>query len=325
MSTTTEETIVVTAVQASLFDALKDYHVEPLWTVMSAMVPSKPKPKAVPTVWKYSELRPLLIESGRVVDQSEAERRVLMLINPTLKAPQTTDTLYAGLQLINPGETAKAHRHQAFALRFIIEGTGGYTAVGGSKLYMERGDVILTPRWQWHDHGKEGDGPMIWLDGLDLPMFQSIPINFAEGYRDDRYPNTSNLGDSPLKYPWDIVQQSLDSQEGHYAVYKYQSKSIPGEELSSIIGAQAERISGKSCSPVFQDTSSFVFHVYTGHGHTVVYDKGEKKRLEWKECDTFCIPSWTKFQHFNDGDENAYLFSYSDEPLQTNLGLHRAA
>ncbi|KAK9371468.1 RmlC-like cupin, partial [Lipomyces chichibuensis] len=189
MSTTTEETITVTAAQASLFDSLKDYNVEPLWTVMSAMVPSRPKPKAVPTVWKYSELRPLLIESGRVVDQEEAERRVLMLINPALKAPQTTDTLYAGLQLINPGETAKAHRHQAFALRFIIEGSGGYTAVGGSKLYMERGDVILTPRWQWHDHGKEGEGPMIWLDGLDLPMFQSIPINFAEEYANPRYPS----------------------------------------------------------------------------------------------------------------------------------------
>jgi gentisate 1,2-dioxygenase len=66
----------------------------------------------------------------------------------------TSDTLYGGLQLINPGETAPAHRHLAFALRFIVEGTRGFTAVSGEKIYMERGDVILTPSWQWHDHGR---------------------------------------------------------------------------------------------------------------------------------------------------------------------------
>lgn len=107
-----------------------------------------------------------------------------------IEAPCTTDTLYAGLQLINPGEVAPAHRHRAFALRFIIEGERGFTAVEGEKVYMERGDVILTPSWTWHDHGHEGDKPMIWLDGLDLPIFQYIPVNFAEHYADPRYPST---------------------------------------------------------------------------------------------------------------------------------------
>lgn len=108
----------------------------------------------------------------------------------SIEAPCTTDTLYAGLQLINPGEVAPAHRHRAFALRFIIEGERGFTAVEGEKIYMERGDVILTPPWQWHDHGHEGDDVMIWLDGLDLPMFQYIPVNFAEMYEESRYPST---------------------------------------------------------------------------------------------------------------------------------------
>ena len=47
---------------------------------------------------------------------------MLQLINPALRSPHTTDTLYAGLQLIMPGEVARAHRHVAFALRFIVEG-----------------------------------------------------------------------------------------------------------------------------------------------------------------------------------------------------------
>jgi gentisate 1,2-dioxygenase len=66
------------------------------------------------------------------------------------EAPYTTDTLYAGLQLVLPGETAPAHRHFAFAVRFIIEGNGGFTAVQGQRIKMSRGDFILTPVWQWH-------------------------------------------------------------------------------------------------------------------------------------------------------------------------------
>lgn len=124
---------------------------------MGAMVPPKPNPKAAVASWKYDVVRPLLLEAGRLVNAEEAERRVLMLVNPAMKAPHTTDTIYAGLQLILPGETAPAHRHVAFALRFIIEGDRGFTAVGGRKMVMERGDVILTPVWNWHDHGHEGN------------------------------------------------------------------------------------------------------------------------------------------------------------------------
>lgn len=140
----------------SYMQLLPPKNVEPLWTVMNAMVPPLPNPKASVASWKYKEIRPLLLEAGRLVSDKEAERRVLMLVNPTMKAPYTTDTIYAGLQLINPGETAPAHRHTAFALRFIIEGERGFTAVGGKKVIMRKGDVILTPSWQWHDHGHEG-------------------------------------------------------------------------------------------------------------------------------------------------------------------------
>lgn len=93
------------------------------------------------------------------------------------------------MQLILPGETAPAHRHRAFALRFIIEGSNGFTAVEGQKIYMEEGDVILTPSWHWHDHGHEGDGPMIWMDGLDIPLYQHLPTHFAEPYKEKRYPS----------------------------------------------------------------------------------------------------------------------------------------
>jgi gentisate 1,2-dioxygenase len=313
----------MTADQDQLLASLPLHNVEPLWKVMSAMVPPVPNPEATPTVWNYKSIRPLLIESGRVVNEHEAERRVLMLVNPSLKAPHTTDTLYAGLQFINPGETAPAHRHTAFALRFIIEGSGGFTAVGGRKVYMEKGDVILTPRWEWHDHGKEGEGPMIWLDGLDLPIFQFIPSNFAEQYAENRYPSIREQGESLIKYSWTSVQKILDAASGEYTKYDYMSKTNRDDHLSTIVGAQAERIQAGKTSPVRQETSSFVYHVYSGKGHTIIKSNGQETILNWEDNDTFCIPSWAEFHHVNDGESTVYLFNFSDTPLLQNLAMHR--
>ncbi|CAO3669278.1 unnamed protein product [Umbelopsis vinacea] len=302
-------------------DNYPDINAEPLWTVMEAMVPPRPSPKCVPHIWEYQKMRPALIEAGKRIQAEEAERRVLMLVNPAMNAPCTTDTLYSGLQLINPGEVAPAHRHRAFALRFIIEGHRGFTAVEGEKIYMERGDVILTPPWTWHDHGHEGEDVMIWLDGLDLPVFQYFPVNFAEMYSEKRYPSTQ-VTNSPLKFPWADAQSVLDKDKSTpYACYMY--KNADGSPLSKIIGAEAERIGLNASSPLRRETCSKVFHVYDGKGYSIIDDgKGNKKHLNWLRSDTFAVPAWSSVVHYCDGSEDAYLFSFSDKPLLENLGLY---
>ena len=55
-----------------------------------------------------------------------------------------------------------------------MEGTGAYTAVDGERLYMEPGDLILTPSWAWHDHGNETKEPVVWMDGLDIPLIRRL-------------------------------------------------------------------------------------------------------------------------------------------------------
>jgi gentisate 1,2-dioxygenase len=125
-----------------------------------------------------------------------------------------------------PNETAPAHRHTAFAMRFIIEGQGGFTAVHGKRITMNRGDVILTPTWNWHDHGKDGSGPMIWLDGLDLPNFQYFPVHFVEHYQESRYPaEMVDSSTSPIVFQWDEVQKKLDGAEGEWASVPYLKKN----------------------------------------------------------------------------------------------------
>ena len=142
-----------------------------------------------------------MIEAGGLITAKEAERRVLVLENPGLRGQSkiTTD-LYAGVQLVLPGEVAPAHRHAQSALRFVLEGGGAHTAVNGERTIMHEGDFIITPPMAWHDHGNESDRPIFWLDGLDIPIVQFLDASFAEHHDEDEQPISRPAGDSEARF-----------------------------------------------------------------------------------------------------------------------------
>jgi gentisate 1,2-dioxygenase len=199
--------------RAQLYADMAPQHLTPLWEVLHALVPREPTTPCVAHLWKYSDVRPFLMRAGQAITAEEAIRRVLILENPALRGQSCiTQSLYAGLQLILPGEVAPSHRHTQSALRFIVEGAGAFTAVDGEKTTMQPGDFIITPKWAWHDHGYEvsqgrastgthdhgyevsqgrastgthdhghdGKDPMVWLDGLDIPTIRFFDAGFAE-------------------------------------------------------------------------------------------------------------------------------------------------
>jgi gentisate 1,2-dioxygenase len=107
-------------------------------------------------------------------------------------------------------------------MRYIIEGNGGFTAVHGKRIQMQKGDVILTPTWNWHDHGKDGSGPMIWLDGLDLPNFRHFPVHFVEHFEQPRYPAENvDTSASPIVFPWVRMKAQLDEGEDNWTTRRY--------------------------------------------------------------------------------------------------------
>ncbi|KAL6244889.1 hypothetical protein RBB50_008417 [Rhinocladiella similis] len=290
-------------------------HVSRLWTMMHKMVPPRPNPRARSTRWSYAQMRPELMKAAETVTAEEAERRVLILVNQAIQAPYTTDTIYAGLQIVMPGEIAPAHRHRAFALRFIIEGHAGFTAVAGEKITMRPGDVILTPSGAWHDHGNEGTEPIIWLDGLDLPLWQFLPINFLQPYSEARYPSKSSP-ESTLRFPWSDVAKKLDDNPSQHATYLYKHRD--GTHLSSTISAQAERISPGFTTDESQQVFSFVYHVYEGEGFTTITHPsiGTEEKLQWNAKDTFSIPAWSVVSHTcTSNTHSAYLFAINDRPI----------
>src|SRR5687768_7692947 len=141
------------------------------------------------------------MDASRVISAREAERRVLVLENPGLRgASSITHTLYAGLQLILPNEIAPSHRHTQSALRFVVEGTGAYTAVDGERTIMQPGDFIVTPSWTFHDHGNPGDVPVVWLDGLDIPLVRFLDAGFAERHPRESQPLNRPEGDALARY-----------------------------------------------------------------------------------------------------------------------------
>ena len=57
-------------------------HTMPLWTQMAKLNPPEPNPTAIPHIWRYDEVRPSLLRAGEIITEQQAERRVLMLVNP---------------------------------------------------------------------------------------------------------------------------------------------------------------------------------------------------------------------------------------------------
>jgi len=162
-------------------DELKKLNLVPLWPSLRAVLPPKvPTRQTKPTYWSYQTLKPLLLKAGELTPIEKAERRVLVLANPGhgLEKMQASAAMYLGMQLLLPGEWAPSHRHTPNAVRMIVEGEGAYTTVDGEKCPMSRGDLILTPTGLWHEHGHDGNEPVVWLDVLDLPLVYYMEASY---------------------------------------------------------------------------------------------------------------------------------------------------
>src|SRR5258707_109088 len=183
------------------YGRLERHSLAPLWEVLHGLVTPTPRTPIVPAIWRYAEIRPFLMEAGEIITARQAERRVLILRNPGMNGQAAvTHSLFAGLQLILPGEIAPSHRHTQSALRFVIEGKGAFTSVDGERTTMHEGDFIITPSWTWHDHGNESDGPMVWLDGLDIPIVALLDAGFAQPGNAEQQMATKPTGDSLARY-----------------------------------------------------------------------------------------------------------------------------
>ncbi|MGZ3293301.1 MAG: cupin domain-containing protein, partial [Xanthobacteraceae bacterium] len=210
----------------------------PLWPLMRAALPyDKPMRRTRPVIWRYRDVRSELLEAGDLAPIEKAERRVLALANPGLglENMQATPSIFIGLQLILPGETAPNHRHSPSAVRMVIEGSGGFTLVQGEKCPMEKGDLILTPSGLWHEHGHEGTGPVIWLDALDLPIVRALEASYAVEGAPQAARNQPDASQSRYRRSGLVPYRSLEARRTRYPLLRYPWKEVR-EALSALAG-----------------------------------------------------------------------------------------
>ena len=336
-------------VRQQLYGEMDPLNLTPLWEVLHAVVPPQPNTPCVPTLWRYDEVRPFLKRAGEAITAEEAVRRVLILENPALRGRSAiTQSLYAGLQLILPGEVAPSHRHTQSALRFIVEGSGAYTAVDGERTTMRPGDFIITPSWTWHDHGNEAKEPVVWLDGLDIPMIRFFDAGFAqndtrrsqdvsraEGASFARYGHnmapvrgTSPYGrTSPIfSYPYDRSREALDKLERSAPIDAWDgvklryTNPLTGGWPMPTIAAFLQRLPAGFKGQAWRQTDGAVFSVVEGEGSVTVGEGAAQRTFDFRTCDHFVIPSWHTARL--NSERGCVLFSFSDRPVHDALGIH---
>lgn len=339
------------------YDAIATHSMTPLWEVLHALVPPAPNTPCVPAHWNYADVRPYVMQSGALITAEQAVRRVLILENPALRGQSCiTQSLYAGLQVILPGEVAPSHRHTQSALRFVVEGQGAYTAVDGERTTMQPGDFIITPSWTFHDHGHSGvagvDEPVVWLDGLDIPMLRFFDAGFAEngtaqqqavtrpeGISGHRYganmlpmrfdAKAAPFGQtSPIfSYPYARTREALHHLEQHADIdawdgvkLRYVNPATGGSPMPTMATFMQRLPAGFAGKP-WRQTDGAVFSVVEGSA-TVRLSRGDKTWVfEAGPRDHFVIPSWHTAQLLS--QPGCVLFSFSDRPVHQALGIHQ--
>jgi gentisate 1,2-dioxygenase len=341
---------MVDAARAQLYRDMHPHHLTPLWEVLHALVPSQPHTPCVPAHWPYEAVRSYLLRAGETITAQEAVRRVLILENPALRGQSAiTQSLYAGLQLILPGEVAPSHRHTQSALRFVVEGKGAYTAVDGERTSMQPGDFIITPSWTWHDHGSSAEGPVVWLDGLDIPMLRFFDAGFAQNGTQEQQQVTKAEGDSlaryganmlPVQYnapygatspvfsyPYDRTRAALEKLAKDCPVDAWDGFKLryvnpatggwPMPTMATFMQWLPAGFTGKA----WRQTDGAVYSVVEGQGSAEITCGDQRWNFVLNPRDHFVVPAWHSVALKSDA--GCMLFSFSDRPVHQALGFHR--
>jgi gentisate 1,2-dioxygenase len=339
-----------TAELDSYYKTLEKEALYALWTVANKIEPWFPKSNSVAMLWRYADLRPLVLKALDLVSPEKAGRRVIALENPARKGFNTcVGWLYTGLQVTRPGESTSAHRHAASALRFILEGKGAYTVVDGHKIELNVGDFVITPNDSWHDHGvAEGGETTIWQDGLDMLLVNELEANFYAVHSDVRQKPSFPVNDLPslyggpgllpagsswnkpyspaMLYQWAptyeaLVKASRVSDGSPYdGILMNYVNPVTGGPVMQTIGGSIQLLRAGEATKAHRHTGSICYTVAKGNGYSVI----DGKKLDWSKDDIFVVPSWAMHEHCNSsGSEDAVLFSFHDLPAMQALGLYR--
>lgn len=316
MNTPTPQQLARSGSLEELYGGLGPLKMVPGWAKAAPSLWPEPKKVFRPYRWSYDQAKGALDAAGRLINTELAERRNLILMNPS-EGYATSRTIVAAYQMIMPGEKARSHRHTPNALRLIIDAEpGAYTVVNGEKLKMMPGDVLLTPNWCWHGHGNEGRACAYWLDVLDVPLVQLLEPMFFEPHPEEFETEIVVPNSSPMYFPWGESERRLGEAEakangaGHVEI-SFGDPALDTMALSMI------KLKAGAATPARKVMANNVFGVVAGEGATEV----DGETFEWRRGDVIVVPAWQ--QHSHRSTDGAVLFRTTDEPVMEKLGFLR--
>lgn len=298
-----------------------------------------------PQHWKWADISQGLTSAAELVPMEMVAMRTVQLRNPDNPAG-ITQTLHFSAQCLMPGERTRPHRNLVGETRFVLHApAGAIFVIDGEAFPMERGDLVITPNWSWHDHYNGGDEPAMWLDGMDTRLINSLGKGINEPFPEPHQTVTRPEGFSaktlghvrpssvqaglqppPFRYPWVETEQALaalreseqypDPFDGYHLTYV---NPLTGGSTLPTYSCEIELLPGRFTAQTHRHNCTTVYHAFQGSGVTVVGDQ----RIEWGEGDIFTVPPWTWHHHENPSGGDALLYSITDRPAMTALGLCR--
>ena len=206
---------------------------------------------------------------------------------------------------------------------------------------MQRGDLILTPTGLWHEHGHDGDSPVVWLDVLDLPLVYYMEASYhvdggrqaVKPQRGDRAYSRGGVVPTPvferspkaypmLRYPWADARSALESlaadQPELDAVQVTYVNPETGADAQNILGFHALMLRPGQTLKLPVRSPAMVFHVIEGGATVQVGDQ----HFKLAAADTCCAPGYTAVTLANaSADAPAFLFIADETPLHQKLGV----
>lgn len=305
----------------------------------------RPTDEIKPCLWRWEDIYQGLTAAAEMVPMSRVAMRTIQFKNPGL-ALGMSRTLHFSVQILQPGERTKAHRNLVGETRFVLQAPPeAIFIVDGEPFPMERGDLITTPNWSWHDHYNGGDKAAIWLDGMDMRLVSTLAKGLNEPFPDEHQPvekaegySRKTLGSvkpgwikderpsAPFHFKWSETaaafaalrqeEAEADPFDGIRLTYK---NPLTGGPTLPTYACEIQLLFAGTETKTHRHNSTTIYHAFRGSGATEVDDE----RLDWAQGDVFIVPPWAWHTHGSQAAEDALLYSITDRPALEALGLYR--
>ena len=321
--------------------------------------------KAAAHRWRWKEYSTYLQRIAGIASQADvspiefADRQSILLTNPGLNGRlQVTNTIRCAISIYNPGDVAPAHVHSPNASRTILTEKGGYTNVEGERCEAARGDIILTPNGTWHDHGNDGEVPVIWIDMLDWPLMEFLDCAWvdqefqpstgsnaksqetihSDGHSGRLYGNGGmvptfishqiGFGRDPaplIHFRGTRIREALDAlrkEKGdpHEGIQMEFVNPVTGKPVFPTLNYQAQLLRPGEATLPKRETSSTFIVVMDGKGKSEIGGQ----TFDWEPNDIMVVPNFVWRRHINTGSSEAVLYTVTDAALLKNIGQYRA-